>query len=60
MYLAINFNDRKDILVKRVKDEGDIIREKKKYEADYTIRQVANTKSGIIFLANRKPKYIWD
>lgn len=62
MYMAINFNDGRKTFVKKVKDEGEILREKKKFEEQYTIRQVAWSKKGqgIIFLANRKPKYIWE
>lgn len=60
MFMAINFDDGRKTYVKRVNDEGDVLREKKKFEKTYTIRQVANTKGGLIFLANKKLKYIWE
>ena len=62
MYMVIKFNDDTKTFSKRVKDEGEILREKKKFEGDYKIRQVANVNSGTgyIFLAEKKPKYIWD
>lgn len=65
MYMAINFNDGRKTFVKQVKDEADVIREKKKWEEMYTVRQVATSRSGpgFIFLADRKPekkKYIWE
>ena len=66
MYMAIQFNDKKEPYVKQVKDEGDVIREKKKWEErGYIVRQVATTNSGtgFIFLAEQKKqrdKYIWE
>ena len=65
MYMAINFNDGRRTLVRQVKDEAEIIREKKKWEDSYVVRQVATSRSGpgFIFLADKKPerkKYIWE
>ena len=65
MYMAIKFDDGRATFVKKVKDEGEIIREKKKWEEDYIVRQVATSRSGpgIIFLADKKKKrskYIWE
>ena len=60
MYMAINFNDGSKTFVKQVRDEGEVMHVLKRFENTYKIRQVTNTKTGLIFLANKKPKYIWE
>lgn len=62
MYMAIKFSDKKPPLIRQVKDESEVIGEVKKWEKDYKVRQVTTTNSGtgFIFLADKKPKYIWD
>lgn len=62
MFMAIKFEDGRDTLIIRVKDEAGVIREKKKWEKDYVVRQVAtsNAGTGFIFIASPKPHYIWE
>lgn len=63
MFMAIKFEgEARDTLIIRVKDEAGVIREKKKWEKDYTVRQVAssNAGTGFIFIATKKPHYIWE
>lgn len=65
MFMAIKFNDKDDILTKQCKNEGEVLAEKKKYEKEYTIRQIWTVRSGpgYVFLAEKKkprPKFIWE
>ncbi len=64
LYIAVRFDDSKRVYIKQCKDEGEVIREKEKFEGEYKLTQIANVGGpGFIFKAEKKKerkKFIWE